>query len=113
MRSQYFVLFYVVALSPFSLFGWSAEAHRAIAMIAANRLEGSRTTRSISAILGTFTLADISTCPDEVRDLEEHGTKLSATCAAIFPASPKGTAPWHFVDTPIKALTFTPTPEDV
>ena len=103
----------VIALSPLSLLGWSSEAHRAIAMIAAKRMEGSRTIASITAILGNLTLADISTCPDEVRDLEEHGTKLSTTCAVIFPEPPKGTAPWHFVNTPIKALTFTPTPADV
>src|SRR5579871_701848 len=102
-----------LALAPLNAFGWSAEAHRAIAMIANQRLQGSRTTGAIAKILGSLTLADVATCPDEVRDLEEYGTKMSAICAAVFPMPPKGTAPWHFVDTPIKGATFTPTAKDV
>jgi hypothetical protein len=102
-----------MTLTPFDSFGWSAEAHRAIAMIAIERLQGSRTTGALSKILGSLTLADIATCPDEVRDLEEYGTKMSAVCAGLFPVPPKGTAPWHFVDTPIKSATFTPTAKDV
>lgn len=103
----------VLAMTPFNAFGWSSEAHRAIAIIAAKRLQGSTTTNSISKILGNLTLADIATCPDEVRDLEEYGTKMSAICTAVFPVPPKGTAPWHFVDTPIKGAKFTPTAKDV
>lgn len=110
---RFVALLCVTSISPLSLFGWSAEAHRAIAMIAMKRMQGSRTIGNIAAILGNLTLADISTCPDEVRDLEEFGEKLSAPCAAIFPAPPKGTAAWHFIDIPIKGPTFTPGPADV
>lgn len=113
ITTRHVALLCVLTLMPFTAFGWSGEAHRAIAMIAAKRLQGSATTAAISRILGSLTLADISTCPDEVWDLEEYGTKMSATCSAIFPNPPKGTAQWHFVDTPIKGASFTPVAKDV
>ena len=107
------VLVCSLALMPLNALAWSAEAHRVIAMVAANRLKGSSTSDSIAKILGNLTLADIATCPDEVRDLEEHGTAMSATCKGIFPNPPKGTAQWHFVNTPVMGAAFTPTAQDV
>ena len=38
---------------------------------------------------------------------------MRTVCAQIFPSPPKGTAPWHFVNTPIQAAPFTPTATDV
>jgi hypothetical protein len=103
-----------LTLLPLPAFSWSVEAHRAIAIIAANRLKGTKVSDRISAILGNIALAEIATCPDEVRELERHQIKqLSPACAQIFPHPPTGTANWHFVDTPIMGATFNPTPNDV
>jgi len=103
-----------LALWQGEVFGWSVEAHRAIAIIATNRLSGTLTAARISAILGGLTLEDIAVCPDQVRELEAHEIqKLSTPCATIFPNPPKGTEQWHFVNTPVKDANFTPTAADV
>jgi nuclease S1 len=107
------VMLCLFVLNSVRAWGWSAEAHRAIAIIATNRLMGTNTGTRIKALLGNLALADIATCPDEVRDLEEYHTKMSPNCSKLFPVPPKGTANWHFVDTPIKDAAFTPTSVDV
>ena len=103
----------VLSINPFNALGWSVEGHEAIADIAAKQLQGTSTAARISSLLGNLTLSDIATCPDEVRSFEQRNTPLSTVCAQIFPSPPKGTAPWHFVNTPIKAAPFTPTATDV
>lgn len=103
-----------LTLLPFNAFAWSAEAHRAIAIIAADRLKSSKAGDRIATLLGSITLVDIATCPDEVREIERHEIKaLSPACAQIFPDPPTGTGNWHFVDTPIMGATFNPSPSDV
>jgi hypothetical protein len=103
----------ILSISPFNALGWAVEGHQAIADIAVKQLQGTSTAARISSLLGTLALSDIATCPDEVRNLEEHHIPMSTMCAQIFPSPPKGTAPWHFVNTPIKAAPFTPTATDV
>jgi hypothetical protein len=104
---------YVLSIGPFNALGWSVEGHKAIAEIGVTQLQGTSTATRISSLLGGFALPDIATCPDEVRNLEEHQIPMSKICAQIFPNPPKGTAQWHFVNTPIKAAPFTPTATDV
>jgi nuclease S1 len=99
---------------PFPAFGWSQEAHQAIAIIATNRLAGTPTAAKLSAILGSLTLASIAVCPDQVRELEAKEIKaLKAPCNKVFPNPVMGTEQWHFVNTPIKDAAFTPTSTDV
>ena len=81
--------------------------------MAAQQLNGTKTAARISGLLGTLTLEDIATCPDEVRDLEEYHAKMSAVCSQIFPDPPKGTASWHFADLPIKGATYEPSKADI
>jgi len=103
----------VLALVPSNAFGWSVEAHQAIALIATNRISAA-TAKRIASLLGNLSLVDIAVCPDEVRGLEAGQLKeLSPACATIFPDPPKGTQQWHFVDTPIKDDKFMPTASDV
>jgi hypothetical protein len=103
-----------VCLITFNAFGWSVEAHQAIALIAMKRLTGTSTANRIATILGTLTLEDIAVCPDQVRELEANEIKkLSAPCAKIFPKPPTGTEQWHFVNTPVKGTDFTPGADDV
>jgi nuclease S1 len=113
-RCQVFlVVMSALALIPSNAFGWSVEAHQAIALIATNRLQPA-TTKRIASLLGKLSLVDIAVCPDQVRELEAKEIKaLSAPCATIFPDPPKGTEQWHFVNTPVKDAEFTPTVSDV
>jgi hypothetical protein len=111
------LLLSTILFIPSDLLAWGVEGHKAVAIIAANRLKGTSTEKRISALLGNLTLADIAVCPDEVRALEQpHHNPLSPACASIFPKNPpKGTANWHFVDTPVKTddPNFNPSPADV
>jgi nuclease S1 len=91
----------VVIINPLSAWGWSAEAHQAIALIAINQLRGTNTAVRIAGLLNGLTLDQIATCPDQVRGQEEHGTALDANCKKIFPRKMIMTGPWHFVDTPV------------
>lgn len=102
-----------LALVPSNAFGWSVEAHQAIALIATNRLQPA-TAKRIASLLGQLSLVDIAVCPDQVRELEANEIKtLSPACATIFPDPPKGTEQWHFVNTPVKDAKFTPAASDV
>ncbi len=102
-----------LALVPSNAFGWSVEAHQAIALIATNRLQPA-TAKRIASLLGKLSLVDIAVCPDQVRELEANEINaLSPACATIFPDPPKGTEQWHFVNTPVTDPSFTPTASDV
>jgi hypothetical protein len=68
------------------------------------RLAGTNTATRISALLPGLTLDQIATCPDEVRNLEEHHVALDANCKKIFPILMTGTGSWHFVDTPVTGI---------
>ena len=62
---------------------WGIDGHRAIGLIAEQHLTP-KARREVAALLGTQTLALVSTLPDEMRYLPEF----------------KETAPWHYVNTP-------------
>lgn len=96
---------------PYHAWSWSTEAHRAIALIAINRLQGTNTANRIQALLGDLTLDEIASCPDEVRQLEAQIIpQLDRYCAEVFPSStPTGTEQWHFVNTPVADATTTAT----
>ncbi len=99
---------------PSNAFGWSVEAHQAIALIATNRLSPAAASSALQACWAGSGLVDIAVCPDQVRELEAHEIKkLSTACATIFPVPPTGTEQWHFVNTPIKDAKFMPTASDV
>ncbi len=102
-----------IVLGSANLFGWSVEGHQAIATIAQNLLTQAGQFAPVQALLGSLTLAQISTCADELRDFQSGGTAMSAPCQQVFstPTPPTGTAPWHFVDIPVSLAS--PTPSDV
>ncbi len=81
----------VTALLLFSLptqsLAWGREGHHIIALIAESRLSENAKTQ-IAALLGTQTLAEASTWPDEIR--KDHPE----------------TAGWHYVDIPLAASFF-------
>src|ERR1700756_483345 len=95
-----------------SLYGWSAEGHRAVAIIAQQLLQQSGQFASIQSLLGNLSLADIATCPDEVRETErDHSFQMSPACASVFPNPPSGTESWHFINIPVSISN--PTRNDV
>jgi hypothetical protein len=102
-----------IVLASANLFGWSAEGHQAIADIAQQILTQNGQFAPVQAILGNLTLAQISTCPDELRAFQSSGTAMSAACTQVFttPTPPTGTSPWHFVDIPVSLTN--PTTTDV
>lgn len=103
----------VIVLGSANLFGWSAEGHQAVADIAQNLLIQSGQFAPVQAILGTLTLAQISTCPDELRAFQSSGTAMSAPCKQVFttPTPPTNTSSWHFIDIPVSLTS--PTHADV
>jgi len=103
----------VIVLGSANLFGWSAEGHEAVATIAQQILTQSGQFGPVQAILGNLTLAQISTCPDELRAFQSSGTAMSATCKQVFttPTPPTGTSGWHFIDIPVSLTS--PTHQDV
>jgi len=98
------MLLCLLVSNPLDAWGWSAEAHRAIALIAMNRLQGTHTATRVQALLGKLTLDQIATCPDEVRELQAKEIKqLDTFCAQVFPKPMTiNTEPWHFVNTPVQ-----------
>jgi hypothetical protein len=92
----------VLSLSVYPVFGWSAEGHKAVAIVAQQLLTSSGQFTQVQTLLGDLSLADIATCPDEVREHERnHNFEMSAPCQALFPEPPAGTESWHFVDIPV------------
>src|ERR1700749_1806848 len=63
------------------LLSWGAVGHRTVGKIAENHLD-SKAKAAVRQLLGSQTLADVSTWPDEVRNQPEY----------------RHTAPWHYVD---------------
>jgi hypothetical protein len=70
------------AALPLSGWAWGVDGHRAVGLIASHHLT-EKARRQVGALLGTQTLALVSTQPDEMRYLPEF----------------KETAPWHYVNT--------------
>src|ERR1700753_4250923 len=66
------------------LISWGVTGHRTIGKIAENHLT-SKASTAVHDLLGTQTLADVSTWADEVRNQPEY----------------KQTAPWHFLNLPL------------
>jgi nuclease S1 len=89
------------ALCGTNLLAWSDEGHRAVAIIAERELRQAGKFTPVEHLLRGLALADIASCPDEVREFERNSNfRMSAACKAVFPNPPKGTSPWHFVDIP-------------
>ncbi len=82
MRKRLLPLF-LLLLSPLSLWAWGVDGHRAVGQIAEHHLTR-KARREVQRLLGTETLALVSTWPDEIRYYPEF----------------KETAPWHYVNTP-------------
>jgi hypothetical protein len=64
--------------------------------------ESRQPVRRVSSLLGTLSLSDIATCPDQVHEKERSSTyQLTPACQQVFPApTPTGTGNWHFVNIP-------------
>jgi hypothetical protein len=102
----------VIGLGASALFAWSAEGHRTVAIIAQQLLQQSGQFGPVQALLGDLSLADISTCPDEVREgARNHSFQMSPACQSVFPSPPAGTSSWHFINIPVSITN--PTHDDV
>jgi hypothetical protein len=72
----------LLAALPLRLWAWGVEGHRAIGIIAENHLTD-KARQEVMKLLGSQSLAMVSTIPDEMRYLPEF----------------KETGPWHYVNT--------------
>ncbi len=81
MNKRFFLSLSVLLLSAIVLISWGVTGHRTIGKIAENHLTP-QAAAAVRELLGTATLADVSTWPDEVRSQPEY----------------KHTAPWHYLD---------------
>lgn len=87
----------VLALAPRPAAAWSANGHRAVALIAAARLSDAAK-RAVVSILGPgATLDAIAPCADDIRG------RSGFDCAGLQLAAEPQSEPWHFVDVPVTA----------
>lgn len=82
MLKKYFIPVLLVACS-FMLISWGVVGHRAIGKIAENHLTP-KAKAAVEKLLGTESLAMVSTYPDEIRSYQQYAY----------------TAPWHYVNLP-------------
>ena len=91
------------AVCPRPLGAWGPAGHHVVAMIAEARLSPATADKIRKILLdGSYTLAQISTCADAVRDTGQHhkpwpGEEMCGMLAGPLPAD---TGPWHYIDIP-------------
>jgi len=83
-----YLLFALINLLPFHLLAWGVDGHRAIGRIAEQHLSR-KAKKEIRKLLGSESLAMVSTWPDEIRPQFQYSY----------------TAPWHYVNAPV-GLTY-------
>ncbi len=87
----------VLAFFPRPAAAWSANGHRAVALIAAARLSDAAK-QAVTAILGPgVTLDAIAPCADDIRG------RSGFDCAGLPLAAEPQSEPWHFIDVPVNA----------
>lgn len=76
-------VFFLVCFA-YVFLSWGSLGHRAVGLIAQRHLSD-KAKAGVTALLGSTTLADVSTWADEVRGQEEY----------------KSTGPWHYINLPV------------
>jgi hypothetical protein len=100
----------LLLMSATTAWAWSAEGHQTVGLIAQQQLIAAGQFGPFKTLLatlnGNFTLADLATCPDEIKEyLSDHaktGYVMSPACTQVFPLPlPTGTNNWHYVNIPV------------
>ena len=81
-------------LCPRAALAWSANGHKAVALIAQSRLSDAAKA-AVASLLGSATMDGVAPCADDVRG------KTGYDCDGIQMADDPASEPWHFVDAPI------------
>ncbi len=81
------LLAFLLSLVALPTQAWGPQGHKLVAMVAMDHLTPVAR-RNVKALLGPETLADVASWPDAYRPLETQ------------------TAPWHYVDLPVDAVTY-------
>jgi imidazolonepropionase-like amidohydrolase len=86
-----------------SAYGWGNKGHRMVADFAAARLSGPARAEVRRLLFdGKYSLADISSCPDAVRDTRpDHQRPEDQFCRDLIGPLTQDTGPWHYIDIPI------------
>src|SRR5260370_835245 len=82
---------------------WGSTGHRIVALIAEQRLSpGVRDKIRKLLMDGKYTLADISTCPDQLRGTgRSFGNLDNEVCQALAGPVPATAGTWHYIDIPV------------
>lgn len=89
VRPLFIFLSFLFLVLPHPLYGWGETGHRVVADVAERRLDD-QARKEIRALIGEESLASIADWADRVRGDRPE------------------TAPWHFVDIPLKASRYDP-----
>jgi len=82
-----------------ALLAWGTAGHHIVAIIAEARLSETARTQVRQILLnGKYSLPDISTCADTIRDARAADYE---TCFALAGSVTGNTAPWHYIDIPV------------
>ncbi len=104
-----FVALLLCALHPPSAFGWGRLGHEAIGALAGGLLR-EKARLSVTKILGTEDLADVSVWLDELRSASRGTGPLAGDAdAAAFNKKFPDNHEWHFVNLPLETPAYTPT----
>lgn len=89
-------------LAALPLWGLGVEGHRTVAILAESRLTPDAQAKIKTLLFdGKFTLAQISTCADVLRNNPKYPIRPDEQyCLELGPANAAG-APWHYIDIPL------------
>src|SRR5580704_3099665 len=97
-----FALAALLAVLP-PAYAWGNKGHRMVAQIAEARLSP-QAREEVRRLLfdGKYSLADISSCADAVRDTRpDHQKPEDQFCRDLIGPLTQDTGPWHFIDIPL------------
>ena len=93
---------FTVLLTTFPVLAWGPTGHRAIALIAWQRLSPEARGRVERLLFnGKYTIEEISVCADEIRS--RNGKSKIGVCTDVGGAINGDTGPWHYIDIPLTA----------
>src|SRR5271167_864048 len=84
-------------------YAWGNKGHRIVAQIAESRLSP-QAREEVRRLLfdGKYSLADISSCADAVRDTRpDHQKPEDQFCRDLIGPLAQDTGPWHYIDIPL------------
>lgn len=93
---------FTVLLTSVPAYAWGPTGHRAIAVMAWQRLSPQARGRVERLLFnGKYTIEEISVCADEIRS--RNGKTKNSACTEVGGVIKGDTGPWHYIDIPFNA----------